>query len=435
MRLAVVGTGYVGLVTGTCFAESGNDVVCIDKLADKIGQLEQGQIPIYEPGLTELVRRNHHNGRLRFTTDLATGIAEAELVFIAVGTPQKADGGADLSGVFEVGRQIARCLNGPKTIVVKSTVPVGTNAKLAQVMRAETTAPFETASNPEFLKEGAAIADFTKPDRVVVGVRKPEVADQLQALHAPFLRTERPFLVMTPESAEMTKYVANGILATKISFINEMANLCDSYGADIDDVRRGIGHDQRIGFSFLFPGAGYGGSCFPKDVRAIIKMAEERGLPARMMRAVDEVNEDQKKVLPRKVLDHFGSEARGKTIAVWGLAFKPQTDDIREAPSLVLIRALLEAGCVVRTHDPEAMPNVRRELGERVQFMAHPYDAVMDADALVIVTEWNEYRNPSFDVIKRVMKRPVIFDGRNLYDPTRMAALGFTYEGIGRSKG
>jgi UDPglucose 6-dehydrogenase len=434
MKLAVVGTGYVGLVTGTCFAESGNDVVCIDKVAEKIALLKQGQVPIYEPGLTELVHRNHRDGRLHFTTDLAEGIAEAELVFIAVGTPQGHDGGADLSGVFAVGEQVARNLKAPKTIVVKSTVPVGTNAELARRMRLATDVPFDTASNPEFLKEGAAIDDFTKPDRVVVGVRRPEVAEQLHVLHAPFLRTERPFLVMTPESAEMTKYVANGMLATKISFINEMANLCEAFGADIDDVRRGIGHDQRIGFSFLFPGAGYGGSCFPKDIRAIIKMAQEKGLPARMMHAVDDVNEAQKAILPRKVLAHFGDQASGKTVAVWGLAFKPRTDDIREAPSLVLIHALLEAGCVVRAHDPEAMPNVRRELGDRVQFVPHPYDALMDADALVIVTEWNEYRNPNHELMKRIMRSPVIFDGRNIYDPARMAAIGFKYEGIGRAR-
>jgi UDPglucose 6-dehydrogenase len=432
MKLAVVGTGYVGLVTGTCFAESGNEVVCIDKVAEKVAMLERGEIPIYEPGLTELVHRNHRDGRLSFTTDLPAGIAEAELVFIAVGTPQGKDGGADLSGVFAVGEQVARHLTGPKTIVVKSTVPVGTNAELARRMRAVTDVPFDTASNPEFLKEGDAIADFTKPDRVVVGVRRAEVADQLHQLHAPFLRTERPFLVMTPESAEMTKYVANGLLATKISFINEMANLCEAYGADVDDVRRGIGHDQRIGFSFLFPGAGYGGSCFPKDVRAIVKMAEEKGLPARMMQAVDHVNEEQKRVLPRKVLAHFDGRAQGKTVAVWGLAFKPRTDDIREAPALVLLNALLEAGCRVQAHDPEAMPNVRKEFGDRVQFVEHPYDALMDADALAIVTEWNAYRTPNLALMKKVMRSPVIFDGRNLYDPKQLAALGFTYEGIGR---
>ena len=295
MKLAVIGTGYVGLVTGTCFAESGNDVVCVDMDAAKVALLDGGGVPIYEPGLAELVRRNHRDGRLRFTTDLAGGIADAELVFIAVGTPQGDDGGADLRNVWAVGREIARNLNGHKIIVTKSTVPVGTNAELARIMAAETAIPFDVASNPEFLKEGAAIEDFNKPDRVVVGVRRPEVAEALRTLYAPFLRTERPFLVMSPESAEMTKYVANCLLATKISFINEMANLCEAYGSDINDVRRGIGHDQRIGFSFLFPGVGYGGSCFPKDIRAVIHMARSRGLPARMMDAVDGVNEARRR--------------------------------------------------------------------------------------------------------------------------------------------
>ncbi len=342
MKLAVIGTGYVGLVTGTCFAESGNDVVCIDKVAEKVERLRHGEIPIYEPGLTELVHRNSREDRLRFTTDLPAGIADAEIVFIAVGTPQADDGSADLSGVWAVGDELARHLNGPKIIVTKSTVPVGTNAELARRMSEKTDVRFDVASNPEFLKEGAAIEDFTKPDRVVVGVRRPEVGDRLHTLYAPFLRTDRPFLVMTPESAEMTKYVANCLLATKISFINEMANLCEAYGADINDVRRGIGHDQRIGFSFLFPGVGYGGSCFPKDVRAAIHMARSKGMTARMMESVDAVNEAQKTVLMQKIERHFGGDLAGKTIAIWGLAFKPRTDDVREAPALVLIDALAE---------------------------------------------------------------------------------------------
>lgn len=434
MKLAVIGTGYVGLVTGTCFAESGNDVVCVDKVAEKIAKLENGEIPIYEPGLSELVHRNHRDGRLRFTTDLAAGIADAEIVFIAVGTPQGDDGGADLRGIWAVGDEIARHLNGPKIIVIKSTVPVGTNAALARRMAAATNIHVDIASNPEFLKEGAAIDDFTKPDRVVVGTRDSEVAKRLWALHAPFLRTERPFLVMSPESAEMTKYVANCMLATKISFINEMANLCERYDADIDDVRRGIGHDSRIGFSFLFPGAGYGGSCFPKDVRAAIHMARTQGLPARMMNAVDEVNEEQKSVLVGKILAHFAGNARGKIVAIWGLAFKPRTDDVREAPALVLIDALLEAGCTVRAHDPEAMNNVRAFYGDRIAFPDHPYDALEGADALAIVTEWNEFRNPDFQLMRRLMREPVIFDGRNLYDPVRMSTLGFKYDGIGRGR-
>jgi UDPglucose 6-dehydrogenase len=433
VKLAVVGTGYVGLVTGTCFAEGGNDVVCIDKVAEKVEGLRRGEVPIYEPGLAELVHRNQREGRLRFTTSLPEGIAESEIVFIAVGTPQGDDGGADLSGVWAVGEQIARHVEGPKIVVVKSTVPVGTNAELARRMTALTRAPIQLASNPEFLKEGAAIDDFNKPDRVVVGVRAPQVAERLHALYAPFLRTERPFLVMTPESAEMTKYVANCLLATKISFINEMANLCEAYGADINDVRRGIGHDQRIGFAFLFPGAGYGGSCFPKDVRAAVHMARAQGLPARMMEAVDAVNEAQKAVLFRKLRNHFGGDLAGKTIAVWGLAFKPRTDDVREAPALVLIDALLAEGAHVRVHDPEAMDNVRALYGARLQYCDRPYGCLEGADALAIATEWNEFRSPDFEVMKRLLKRPVIFDGRNLYDPQQMAALGFTYHGIGRA--
>ena len=433
MKLAVVGTGYVGLVTGTCLAESGNDVVCVDKLAEKVERLKAGEVPIYEPGLSELVHRNAREGRLKFTTDLPAGIADSEIVFIAVGTPQGADGGADLSGVYAVAEQIAKHLNGPKIIITKSTVPVGTNAEITRRMKALTDVPFDVASNPEFLKEGAAIEDFAKPDRVVVGVRRAEVGRRLHTLYAPFLRTDRPFLVMTPESAEMTKYVANCLLATKISFINEMANLCEAYGADIDDVRRGIGHDQRIGFSFLFPGVGYGGSCFPKDVRAAVHMARSKGLPARMMEAVDEVNEAQKTVLMRKLSDHFGGDLAGKTIALWGLAFKPRTDDVREAPALVLIDALLAAGALVRAHDPEAMPNVRAELGDKITYCDRPYGCLEGADALAIATEWNEFRNPDFEVMRRMMKTPVIFDGRNLYDPKRMAALGFTYQGIGRA--
>jgi UDPglucose 6-dehydrogenase len=435
VKLAVIGTGYVGLVTGTCFAESGNDVVCVDKDASKIAMLERGEIPIYEPGLAELVRRNHRDGRLTFTTDLASGIANAEIVFIAVGTPQGHDGGADLSGVFAVGEAVARNLKSPKIVVTKSTVPVGTNAELTRRMSALTDVKFDVASNPEFLKEGAAIDDFTKPDRVVVGVRRPEVGEALRSLHAPFLRTERPFLVMTPESAEMTKYVANCLLATKISFINEMANLCEAYTADINDVRRGIGHDSRIGFSFLFPGAGYGGSCFPKDVRAAVNMAKVKGLEARMMEAVDEVNEAQKTVLVHKVLKHLGASPRGKIVAVWGLAFKPRTDDIREAPALVLVDALLAAGCVVKVHDPEAMPNVRAIYGDQLSYPDHPYDALDGADALAIVTEWNEFRSPDFSQMLKRMRQPVIFDGRNLYDPERMKALGFKYQGIGRVTG
>jgi UDPglucose 6-dehydrogenase len=433
MKIAVIGTGYVGLVQGTCLAESGNDVVCIDKVAAKIDGLAQGRVPIYEPGLSELVHRNIRDGRLAFTTRLAEGIAEAEIVFVAVGTPQGERGSADLGGVWEVGREVATNLNSPKVIVIKSTVPVGTNAELTRRMADMTTVPFDVCSNPEFLKEGAAIDDFNKPDRIVVGARRPEVAERLHALYDPFLRTDRPFLVMTPESAEMTKYVANCLLATKISFINEMANLCEAYGADINDVRRGIGHDQRIGFHFLFPGVGYGGSCFPKDIRAVIHMAHSRGLNARMMEAVDAVNEAQKNLLFRKIHQHFHGKLDDKTIAVWGQAFKPRTDDIREAPALQLIDALLAVGAQLRVHDPEALTNVRALYGNRLAYCDRPYGALEQADALAVVTEWNEFRNPDFEVMRRLMRQPVIFDGRNVYDPARMASLGFAYQGIGRA--
>ena len=431
MKIAVIGTGYVGLVTGTCFAESGNRVTCVDKVASKIAMLERGEVPIYEPGLSELVHRNARDGRLKFTTDLARGIADAEIVFLAVGTPQGDDGGADLRGIWAVGEEVARAMTDYKIVVTKSTVPVGTNAELARRMAAVTDVPFDVASNPEFLKEGAAIDDFTKPDRVVVGVRSPEVADRLRELYAPFLRTEKPFLVMSPESSEMTKYVANCFLATKISFINEMANLCESYGADIDDVRKGIGHDQRIGFSFLFPGVGYGGSCFPKDIRAVIHMAKAVGHPATMMEAVDHVNQAQKDVLASKLSSHFG-DLSGRTIALWGLAFKPRTDDIREAPALVLIDALLASSCTVRVHDPEALANVEAIYGDRLTYCRHKYDCLKGSDALVIATDWNEFRNPDFDEMRNLLNSPVLFDGRNLYDPDRMAELGFTYYGIGR---
>jgi UDPglucose 6-dehydrogenase len=434
MKIAVIGTGYVGLVQGTCLAESGNDVVCIDKVAAKIEALNNGKIPIYEPGLAELVHRNMHDNRLVFTTNLAEGIEAAEIIFIAVGTPQGEDGGADLTGVWAVGREVANALRSPKIIVIKSTVPVGTNAELTKRMSALTSIPFDVASNPEFLKEGAALEDFNKPDRVVIGVRRPEVAERLHALYAPFLRTDRPFLVMTPESAEMTKYVANCLLATKISFINEMSNLCEAYAADVNDVRRGIGHDQRIGFHFLFPGVGYGGSCFPKDIRAVTHMARSKGLPGLMMEAVDKVNEAQKELLFRKIHRHFDGELAGITVAIWGLAFKPRTDDIREAPGLVLIDALLAAGAHLRVHDPEALENVRAIYADRLVYCDRPYGALEQADALAVVTEWNEFRNPDFEVMRRLMRAPVIFDGRNIYEPARLAALGFQYQGIGRAR-
>ncbi len=431
MRITMIGTGYVGLVTGACFAESGNDVICLDIDAEKIRRLNNGEVPIYEPGLEELIRDNLQAGRLRFTTDYAEAIPPARCVFICVGTPQADDGSADLSYVEQAAQMMAPHL-APETIVVlKSTVPVGTNQRIAKLLRELTGRDQEVASNPEFLKEGAAVLDFTKPDRVVVGVRHKETADVLNELYRPFLRNENPFLAMSPESAEMTKYVANAMLATKISFINEMANLCERVGADINDVRRGIGHDRRIGFQFLFPGPGYGGSCFPKDVRALIAVAQSRDLQPRILQAVDEVNNRQKEVLFNKVREHFGGTLSGRTLAIWGLSFKPKTDDIRESPALVLIDKLLDADAQVRVHDPAAVENVRRLYGDRLIYSNDRYDALTGADALCIVTEWKEFQSPDFDYMKQKMAGAVIFDGRNLFSPERMREAGFVYYGIG----
>lgn len=432
MRIAVIGTGYVGLVTGTCFSDSGNDVICVDNNERKVKALQAGRIPIYEPGLSDLVLRNAAAGRLVFTTNLAEAVEIADVIFLAVGTPPAADGSADLSAMWSVADAIAPHLRPEAVVVVKSTVPVGTNAKLWQRLRGLTGRACRVTSNPEFLKEGAAIVDFTKPDRVVVGVRDQAEADVLHRLYQPFLRTDKPFLVMSPESAEMTKYVANALLATKISFINQMANLCEFFDADINDVRRGIGHDSRIGFAFLFPGVGYGGSCFPKDVRALASTFQEVGLEPRLLEAVDWVNEQQKLVLQRKIEEHFQGNLEGKTIAVWGLAFKPKTDDIREAPALVLIDRLLELGANVCVHDPEAMGNVGDIYGDRIKYASDPMETLREAHALAIATEWSEFRTPDFAEMQAVMSDPVIFDGRNLYDPDDAAKGGFVYYSIGR---
>jgi UDPglucose 6-dehydrogenase len=432
VKIAVVGTGYVGLVTSTCLAESGNEVVGIDKDANKVATLKSGKIPIYEPGLLELVQRNCREQRLSFTTDLAAAVKDAQLIFIAVGTPQSDTGAADLSALWAVGEMMAPLLKEGAIVVIKSTVPVGTNRQLMERMTKKAGKPIEVASNPEFLKEGAAIEDFMKPDRVVVGVRRAEVGQKLQELYSPFLRTERPFLVMSPESAEMTKYAANAMLATKISFINEMANLCEKLGADINDVRRGIGHDQRIGFQFLFPGPGYGGSCFPKDVNAIIHLARSIDVPIALLESVDKVNEKQKHILPGKIRRHYGSSLRGKCLGVWGLAFKPRTDDVREAPALTLIDEMLKEGVQLRVHDPEAIANVKAIYGDKLTYCDRPYSALEGMDGLVIVTEWQEFRHPDLEVMRRLMRTPVIFDGRNLYEPRTMKAAGFTYYAIGR---
>lgn len=432
MRIAVVGTGYVGLVTGTCFADSGNDVTCVDIDEAKVRALQNGDIPIYEPGLSDLVRRNHAAGRLSFTTELAEAAEFADVIYLAVGTPPAADGSADLSALWAVADALAPCMNHDAIVVTKSTVPVGTNAKLYDRLNLSTGRTCRVASNPEFLKEGAAIDDFMKPDRVVVGVRTEEDGQVLHKLYEPFLRTDNPFLVMSPESAELTKYVANALLATKISFINQMANVCEKFDADINDVRRGIGHDSRIGFAFLFPGVGYGGSCFPKDVRALASTFEECGIDPRVLEAVDWVNEQQKLVLQTKIEDHFGSDLNGKKIAIWGLAFKPRTDDIREAPALVLISRLLELGAEVSVHDPEAIANVQAIFGDRISYTREPMEALDGADALAIATEWSVYRTPDFSEMMTRMNSPVIFDGRNLYKPSDMSDAGFSYYSIGR---
>jgi UDPglucose 6-dehydrogenase len=433
MKIAVVGTGYVGLVTGTCFADSGNDATCVDINQQKIDQLNAGGIPIYEPGLAEMVEHNAEAGRLHFTTDLAAAVASAQLVFLAVGTPSSHDGSADLSSLFAVVEDMAPHLPPTAIVVTKSTVPVGTNWEIGQRLAKRTGRTCDVASNPEFLKEGAAIEDFMKPDRVVVGVRRPEVGEVLRALYAPFLRTEKPFLVMSPESAEMTKYVANALLSTKISFINEVANLCECMRADINDVRRGIGHDSRIGFAFLFPGVGYGGSCFPKDVRALSSMARSAGVDPRILEAVDGVNTRQKSIMPEKIEKHFEGRLAGRTVAIWGLSFKPRTDDIREAPALVLVDRLLAGGAKLQVHDPEAMDNVRKQYGDKLVYCDHPYGALEGADLLAIMTEWKEFLQPDFIKMRKLMKTPVIFDGRNLYNPAHMQAAGFAYHSIGRA--
>ncbi|NUN53438.1 MAG: UDP-glucose/GDP-mannose dehydrogenase family protein [Planctomycetaceae bacterium] len=431
MKIAVIGSGYVGLVAGTCFAETGNQVLCVDKDPAKIEDLKAGRIPIYEPGLEELVRRNVAEERLSFTTDTDAAVKASTVVFIAVGTPPGDDGSSDLSMVLAVARAIGKAMDGYKVIVDKSTVPVGTARKVAEAIRSQTSHPFDVVSNPEFLKEGAAIDDFMKPDRVVIGCDDPRVAEIMKELYSPFVRTGKPLLAMDVASAEMTKYAANAMLAARISFMNEMALLCEKVGADVDAVRRGIGTDSRIGPAFLFPGVGYGGSCFPKDVKALLKTSEENGLELHTVRAAEAANERQKTVLFSKLKAHFKGDLKGRTVGVWGLAFKPRTDDMREAPSIVLVEALLAAGAKVRAADPEAMKEARKIFGDRITYCAKPYDAVDGVDALVLVTEWNEFRHPDFDRMKGLMKSPVLFDGRNIWAGRRLAAQGWTYHGIG----
>jgi UDPglucose 6-dehydrogenase len=431
MKIAVVGTGYVGLVVGACLAETGNDVVCVDKIDAKVRMLRRGRMPIYEPGLEELVQRNTKKKRLSFTTQLAKAVRAAEIVFVAVGTPQGEDGSADLRHVLDVAKEIARAMNGYKVIVDKSTVPVGTAARVRDVIRRETTHPFSVVSNPEFLKQGAAVEDFLKPDRVVIGVEDDKARRIMQELYAPFTRTGAPVMVMDCASAELCKYAANALLATKISFMNEVANVCELFGADVDEVRRAIGSDRRIGPSFLFPGVGYGGSCFPKDVKAIVHFSGEKGYDFKILKAVESVNQRQKGRLVEKMTAHFGS-LKGKSIALWGLAFKPRTDDMREAPAITIVEKLVAAGAKVQAFDPEAMKVARGLFGSRVTLVDKSYDALKGADALAIVTEWNEFREPDFPKMRKLLKNPVIFDGRNIYRPEVMREQGFTYYAIGK---
>ena len=431
MKIAVVGTGYVGLVVGACLAETGNDVVCVDKLDAKVRMLRRGRMPIYEPGLEELVHRNVKKKRLTFTTQLAKAVRASEIIFIAVGTPQGEDGSADLRHVLDVARDIARAMTGYKVVVDKSTVPVGTAAKVREVIRRETTHPFSVVSNPEFLKQGAAVEDFLKPDRVVIGAEDDKARRIMQELYAPFTRTGAPVMVMDCASAELCKYAANAMLATKISFMNEIANVCELFGADVDDVRRAVGSDRRIGNSFLFPGVGYGGSCFPKDVQAILHFAGKEGYEFKILDAVEAVNKRQKSRLVDKMVKHFGS-LKGKTIALWGLAFKPRTDDMREAPAITIVEKLVAAGAKVQAFDPEAMKVAKGIFGAKITLSDRSYDALKGADALAIVTEWNEFREPDFGKMRKLLKSPVIFDGRNIYSPATMKEQGFTYYSIGR---
>jgi UDPglucose 6-dehydrogenase len=433
MKIAVVGTGYVGLVLGACLAENGNTVACVDKDESKIDMLKAGRMPIYEPGLEELVRRNDHEERLTFTTDLPSAVRSSEMVFIAVGTPQGEDGAADLQHVLGVAREIGRAMTRRMIVVDKSTVPVGTAKRVREMIAKETSQTFSVVSNPEFLKQGAAIEDFMKPDRVVIGIEPGDeyAAGTMKELYGPFTRTGAPILVMSTESAELSKYAANAILATRISFMNEIANVCELLGADVDDIRKGIGTDRRIGMSFLFPGVGYGGSCFPKDTQALLRSAKDRGYDFTILRAVEEVNERQKERLVDKMEEHFTSLS-GRTIALWGLAFKPRTDDMREAPAISIIDRLLAQGATVKAYDPAAAPVAKRLFDGRIAICEKSYDALAGADALVVVTEWNEFREPDFGKMRALLKTPVVFDGRNIYSPEHMRALGFTYFSIGR---
>lgn len=432
MRIAVIGSGYVGLVTGVCLADTGNHVVGVDVDAGKVESLNAGRSPIYEPGLTELLQNNLGAKRLRFITDLRNGVHDAEVVFIAVGTPPQTDGSADLTVMKTVAAELARALDHDIVVAVKSTVPVGTCEMIEQLMRAATKHSVKVVSNPEFLKEGSAVDDFLRPDRVVIGADDPEAAEIVRELYLPYVRNQRPILIMSRRAAEMTKYAANACLAARISFINEIANICDRLGIDVNEVRTGMGTDARIGFQFLYPGCGYGGSCFPKDVQAVAAFARQSGYRAELLESVHAVNERQKRVLFEKISRRFDHKLKDRHIAVWGVSFKPKTDDIREAPALTLIDDLLAAGAKLRVHDPRALPNLSALYGRRFLCGDDAYDIVQDADALVVVTEWNEFRSPDFKRLKQLMKHPIIFDGRNLYDPAMLRRYGFEHYPIGR---
>lgn len=437
MKISIVGTGYVGLVTGTCFAETGVTTVCVDNDLEKIDRLNQGIVPIYEPGLEPLIKKNVEKKRLQFTTSLEESMKDAEVIFIAVGTPPDEDGSADLKHVLSVASEIGRYMKQYVVVATKSTVPVGTAKKVKETIQKEldrrkAKIPFDVASNPEFLKEGAAVDDFLKPDRIVIGINSKQTESIMRKLYKPFLLNNHPILFMDIPSAELTKYAANAMLATRISFMNEIAGLCELVGADINMVRRGIGSDPRIGNKFIYPGTGYGGSCFPKDVQALIRTAQSFQYPLHILRAVEEVNNQQKTVLFEKINTYFGGKISGKTFGIWGLSFKPQTDDMREAPSLALIEKLLEAGARIQAYDPVAMDEARKKVGDRISYANDQYEALIDAHALVLVTEWNEFRLPNFKVIGRLLKEKVVFDGRNIYDPHELAELGFRYYGIGR---
>ena len=434
MNITVVGTGYVGLVVGACLAETGNDVFCADVDQKKIEGLKKNVLPIYEPGLDVMVERNQSQGRLTFTTDVAKAVSGADVIFIAVGTPPDEDGSADLRHVLAVADVIGQHASREVVVVTKSTVPVGTASKVADAVSKHAKRPFHMCSNPEFLKEGAALDDFMKPDRVVLGVDSDHARSVMAELYAPFVRTGKPIIFMDIPSAEMTKYAANAMLATRISFMNEIANLCEKVGANVDLVRRGIGTDSRIGPSFLFPGPGYGGSCFPKDVKALVRTAREQGAPLAVLQAVEDANDRQKQRLFEKLKQALAGTMKGAKIAIWGLAFKPQTDDMREAPALTLIEQLLDAGATVIAHDPAAMHETERRIGNTISYAQTNYEALDGADALVVVTDWNEYRHPDFAKIKSLLKRPVVIDGRNLYDPQKMRSLGFTYVSMGRGR-